>query len=113
MIRIEDLSAYEHSGECKIIIDFRNSESHVPVFRTYRYDMSFKAFLDPATGSIFVPGDVSVMGFIKQELNMPDNATISYKSTYIGKGNDIVISLECITNKSFIRKLKIETIINE
>ena len=106
------LREYEHYGNCKIVIDFRNIETRVPIFRTYRYNMNFKAFLEPLSGSVFITNFRSTWVFRKDELKIPHNATLSYKSTYIGKGDNILISLECITNKHFIRKLKIENIIN-
>ena len=112
MIDENDLKEHDYSGKCKIIIDFKSFENQVPIFKHYTFDMNFK-IIKELSGAIYIADAMSVMGFIREELKLPIDATIQYKTTYIGTANDIVICLECITNKHFIRKIKIDNILND
>lgn len=111
MIQFNTINIDENE-EIKVVIDFKSWKNPVPIFETYNMRMNFLSYLDPMN-RLYISDVLYVLNNIRKELRLNKNATLQLKTTYIGTRKNIKICLECITNKEYIRKLKIKNLLNE
>jgi len=95
----------------KYNILFRHYNSVIPIIRTYSFKIKSLCVKDEYD-NLYLSNLTNIKTELKLKLNLPHNTTILNNSSFIGNINDIKISLEIITDISYIRKLKIDKLLN-
>ena len=98
-------------GYCNINVTIRENGGMIPTLKTYFLKVKLICIKDES-GCLYINELTDVKQKVTKALDLPVGTTILNKTSFIGREDNIKISLEVITNSHYIRRVKTDDIVD-